>query len=105
MDLEEHYVACACSDFNHVFRFVFDPDDGDLWLEVQLRQWRPWYKRAWIALRYAFGLQQAYGHYDVTVLKSADFARLHALLDRAEAFDRARSAAAALGSLQNKPVL
>lgn len=78
------YFDCDCSDFRHVFRFVLDADDGELWLEVQLNLWLPWYLRLWHAVRYVFGKPRMYGHYDVTALRKDDFARLQALLARAE---------------------
>ena len=62
--LRHVYVDCQCSDFNHVFRFVLDEQDGAVWLEVQLNAWLPWYARLWVALRYLFGKPQAYGHFD-----------------------------------------
>ena len=86
--MEEHFFSCQCSDFRHVFRFVLDEKDGDLWLEVQLNAWEPWYKRAWNALKYVFGQKVAYGYYDTTMVKPEEFDRLRALLDKAEAAHR-----------------
>ena len=99
--LERHYVECQCSDFNHVFRFVLDERDGDLWLEVQLNLWRPWYKRLWSAIRFVFGRPEAYGHFDTTHLREEDYVKLHALLDRSALIKRKTT----LGSPQKKPVL
>ena len=89
--MERHYVECQCSDFNHVFRFVLDEQEGDVWLEVQLNVWLPWYKRLYHAVRYAFGKPKAYGHYDVTLLRDEDFLRLHVLLDKAAVLKCQRS--------------
>jgi hypothetical protein len=83
--MKQEYFDCECSDFNHVFRFVYDDLDGDVWVEVQLRPWQAWYKRLWMAIRYLFGRSPAYGFYDTTMLRDEDFPRFHALLDTAEA--------------------
>lgn len=101
-DLKHEYFECQCSDFNHVFRFVVDENSGEAWLEVQLSTWLPWYKRAWLALRYLFGKTPGYhGHYDVTLLREEDFARLCTLLDRSANAKRR----VALGCPQEKPLL
>lgn len=75
------YVECQCSDFNHVIRFNMSELDGDVYVDVRLNHYEPWYKRAWIALKYVFKQPHAYGHYDVTLLRSEDYQKLHDLLD------------------------
>jgi hypothetical protein len=103
--MEQHYLDCACSDFNHVIRFTFDPEDGEVYLDVRLNAYEPWWKRVWYALRYVFGFKPpAYGHYDCTILRPDDFARLHDLLDRAQLVARQKTVAAAFPSLQDKPL-
>jgi|SRR5579885_805938 len=101
---EENYFDCQCSDFGHTIRFVFDPKDGDVWLEVHLYNWLPWYKRLWAAFLYVIKRHKPYGHYDTTMLRSEDFARLHSLLDRAELKAREVRLAALKGP-QEKPLL
>ena len=102
---EEHFFSCQCSDFGHTIRFNFDPKDGELYLDVYLYNWEPWYKRVWAAVLYVFKKHKPYGHYDCTLLKSEDFARLHSLLDRAEAVQRQQTVAAATQARQEKPLL
>lgn len=102
---EAHHFDCACSDFGHTIRFNLDPKDGELYLDVHLYNWLPWYKRVWAAVQYVFKRHRPYGHYDCTLLKIEDFARLHSLLDRAEAAQKAEAARTALALVQEKPVL
>lgn len=81
--METHYVDCMCSDLNHTFRFTFDPDDGDLWLEVRLHNWMPWYKRVALAAKYVFNRPALkYGHYDTTMIDLGDATRIRELMDR-----------------------
>lgn len=82
MEHDYFYFECQCSDYEHVFRFALDPKDGEVWLDVNLNHCLPWYKRVWIALRYVFKKTEAYGHYDITMLRDDDYKRLHDLLDR-----------------------
>lgn len=101
--MEQHYFECQCSDFNHIFRFGLDEVDGEMWLEVNINPYLPWYKRVWEAVRYVFGRRAAYGHYDVTMLCEKDCIRLGTLLDRAIRIKLRRLKASS--SPQDKPVL
>jgi len=85
----EHFV-CQCSDFGHDIRFVFDPEDGDLWIDVHMHAFDPWYKRIWTSIKYVFNKERQYGDYDTTMLKVEDFPRLRNLLDRAEEAEKGR---------------
>jgi hypothetical protein len=82
--MEVHFFSCECSDFNHIVRFDYDDDDGDLCVTVRLNSWGRWYKRLWSALKYVFGSDTAYGHWDVTILREDDYHKLHDLLDRSK---------------------
>lgn len=99
--MEHRYFDCQCSDFNHVFRFVLDEKDGEVWLEVNLNKYLPWYKRVWEAVRFVFGWEKAYGHYDIVMLREEDYTQLHGLLDRSALIKRKT----ALTSPQEKPLL
>lgn len=88
-DLETTYVDCACKHATHTLRFTLDTEDGDLYTEVQLRQYRRWYERVVMAIKYVFGHQSRYGYYDCTVLDAATYDRLHALLTRSEEIRKA----------------
>lgn len=99
--MEHQYFDCQCGDFNHVFRFVLDEVDGEVWLEININPYLPWYKRVWEAVRYVFGCRPVYGHYDVTLLREEDYHRVHDLLDRSAFIKRQKT----LKGLQEKPLL
>lgn len=82
--METHYVDCQCTHFNHTIRFMLDPSDGELWLEVHMNYCDPWYKRAWNAVRYVFKRTKSYGHFDTTILREEDYDRLRDMLNRSE---------------------
>lgn len=81
--MESHYVECMCTDLGHTVRFSFDPSDGELWLDVHLHRWQPWYKRIVMAFRYVFGFAPSHGHYDTTIIDLGDATRIRDLMDRA----------------------
>lgn len=82
--METEHFDCQCSDFNHTIRFSLDRLDGDVWVDVRLNAYEPWYKRIWLGIKYVFGRPVAYGHYDVTMLKEEDYDRLRDLMNRSE---------------------
>lgn len=78
---------CQCTSDNHVFKFTLDEYSGDieeleLWLSVYLFQYRPWWTRVWVALKYVFGCNCDYGHWDTCQVRDCDVDRLMALLQK-----------------------
>jgi len=84
--------TCSCDAFSHVVRFVFDDEDGDAWIETNVNPYLPWHRRLVEAVRYALGTDPAQQHYDTVVLRNEDLNGLRALLDKAIAASRSRSA-------------
>lgn len=82
--METDHFDCQCSDFNHTFRVTLDPQDGDVYIDVRMNYWEPWYKRIWNAVKYVFKKDTAYGHYDVTLLREEDYDRIRDILKRSE---------------------
>lgn len=82
--METDHFDCQCSDFNHTFRLTLDPQDGEVWLDVRLNHYDPWWKRVWNAVKYVFKRDVAYGHYDVTLLREEDYDRIRDILKRSE---------------------
>ena len=66
------YFDCQCSSAEHTIRFVVDPDDNDIYLEVQLHKTNNIFKRMWLAFKYVCGYSCKYGHWDVTLLGEDD---------------------------------
>jgi len=62
----EEYFTCVCGDFDHTLRFVLDLDrDSEyqfptIYVECQLNEYMPWYKRILIAIKYIFKKTQYY---------------------------------------------
>lgn len=70
------YFECSCGSDEHTIRFVLDKKDKEIYLCVFLNQYRPWWKRIWIALKYVFGYKCKYGHWDNWTMVSTDVERL-----------------------------
>jgi hypothetical protein len=80
--LEPQYFDCACYSSEHTLKFTWDDEDNEIYTEVFLRQYRNFFKRIWIAIKYIFGYKCRYGHWDCFVLQNKDAQRLKCLLDK-----------------------
>lgn len=81
--MEDHYFECACHSPEHRLVFTIDKEEGfeQLYTEVFLHNYRPWYRRIWPALRYVFGYKCKYGHFDTFLMKNEDVPRFRKLID------------------------
>lgn len=70
--LEYVAITCDCKSPRHMVQFVFDPEEGDLYLKFQLARWPGFFSRIWLALKYIFNCADGDGradcHWDVTLL-------------------------------------
>ena len=59
--------------------------EGDelCWVEVQLHQWRPLWKRIYVAIRYVLGYESRYGHWDCSTIDLKEGRKLRNFLDAA----------------------
>lgn len=75
--MKTHYVNCECGDFGHIFRFIVDEEDDQVYLEVVLDARAPLHKRLWRAFLYAINVIPSYGGmYDATLVSRADRQRI-----------------------------
>ena len=80
-----YHYDCLCTSPEHSIRFVLDEweeyQDIDLYLDVQLVQWRNIFKRIWVAIEYVFGKNKS-AHWDGWILNPDDAVGLRNLLDK-----------------------
>lgn len=79
------YLECTCSSTEHVIKIVSEVDAehpklSSITIEVQLSKYAPWHQRVWKAVKYVFGYECKYGHWDVTILNVEEVNKLHMLL-------------------------
>lgn len=81
--IQHRYVECDCHGDEHVLRFAFDPDEGELYTSTFLCHYQRWYKRVWPAIKHIFGYKSRYGHFDNTVISGDNLYELRDIVDHA----------------------
>ena len=76
--MKSDYFECQCMGDEHTLKFVSDKED--IWISMFLNQYRNIFKRIWIAIKYVFGYNCKYGHWDNWVLRPEDLQRLKQLV-------------------------
>lgn len=77
--METHTIHCQCSSDEHHLVYRFDPDERTIYTSVYLHQYRGFWKRVWVAVKYVFGYQSKYGAWDCVDMGPEQVKQLHAL--------------------------
>ena len=82
--MEYIYIECVCTSAEHTMRFMLDDDElyPHIYVEMQLSQSLGFFKRLWRAVKYVFGYECKYGHWDETLLTANEVKKLRDLCDR-----------------------
>lgn len=69
--MSKKYIDCVCSSEEHVVRFIFDIDEdsrfSSIYLGTQLAP-LPFFERVVAAIKYIFGYECKYGHWEETII-------------------------------------
>jgi len=78
-----HFFECICGADEHTLKFVLsmEEDYPEIYTTIFLNQYRSFWKRLWVGIKYIFGYKCKYGHWDVWVLNPGDAERLKGILD------------------------
>lgn len=82
--MTNYYLECACCSNEHLVKLIYDDGTHDipfLAMYVQLIQ-EPWYKRIWKGIKYIFGHQCVYGHWDEFIFDEKTALKFKFLLTR-----------------------
>jgi hypothetical protein len=71
---------CECWHPDHNFFVLYDKVEDEVSVQVKLNHWLPWYKRAWVALKYILGVTTKSGDYDEVLLSVEDRKKLSDIL-------------------------
>lgn len=81
--MEKHWFDCQCSSMEHSFRVTYNENDCEIYIEMRLGTWLPWWRRILNAFRYVFSPGSSrYGHYDEVMLRGEDVGKLINILEK-----------------------
>ena len=80
--MENEFFVCQCLSDEHTLRFIYNPNDNELWTDVYLNQTRGLFGRIWYAIKYVFGYQCKYGAFDCFTFNLSDAPRMKELMEK-----------------------
>src|ERR1700740_2196253 len=81
-DLKTYYFQCDCRSQEHTLGITFDIDEKEMIFEVQLARHHGFFGRVVRALKYVFGYECKYGHWDTTMMSEETFVELYNIMTR-----------------------
>ena len=80
------YLECSCLASEHVVKFCYfvgdELDPPEITIEVQMHQYRSFFRRVVEAIRYIFNISTHYSHWDTTIIDPEDAATLRSYLTK-----------------------
>lgn len=82
--MKEKYLCCECHSLDHLIHFGYWDDDEwpELFITIQLSNYNNFFKRLWCGLKYAFGYECRFGHWDEILLWREKATELRDFLDQ-----------------------
>ncbi len=79
-----YFFECACGSDEHVLRFTLDKQEREIYTSIFLNQYRPLWKRIFVAFGYVLGYKCKYGHWDSWIMREEDVQRLKDMIEEFE---------------------
>lgn len=81
-DNKTYYFQCDCDSQEHTIGIEFDVENKEVCMHVQLARYHGFFGRLKNAIKYLFGYQCKYGHWDTTIMSEQTFMDLYNLMGR-----------------------
>ena len=79
--MDRYLIVCACEDIEHHLIISDDIDERELFLSIHLYQHRSFFQRFLLGVKYIFGIDAKYGHYDTVILNENTIRDLKTILE------------------------
>lgn len=78
------YFECDCGSPEHSIKFIYDTQDEipDLYIVVNLINYRNFWKRLVLGIKYIFGITSKYGYFNEFILRQEDISKLNQLCQK-----------------------
>ena len=81
--MEEKLISCSCHSPEHILVFNVNYEDKEVYTSVFLKQYRSFFQRVWVAVKYIFGYNSKYGHWDCFAADKDKILELKVFFDNA----------------------
>ena len=85
--MKSHWFECSCFTLEHSFRFTYDEEDNELYLDVFLTN-AGWRSRLWQGVKYIFGHKSKYGQHASIIIQEKDLGRLQDLIITKNSYEK-----------------
>ena len=75
------YLECECSSKEHLVVLEYDKEWG-LTLNVQVRQWKGFWRRVWQAIKYVFKGETGQQFWDGMIVRTEDIPKIQEWIDK-----------------------
>ena len=75
-------LICSCFSDEHNLQFTYDEEDKVIYTTIYLHQYRSFFKRVWVAIKYIFGYHCKYGHWDTFNFDPEDYQKIIDLIKK-----------------------
>lgn len=81
--MKDNLFICDCGDIEHNFVVSSNLEDNEkeLYVSIYLSQYRNFFQRVWVAIKYIFGKKSKYGAWDVVILNEENMIRLKKIIE------------------------
>jgi uncharacterized protein (UPF0297 family) len=69
-------LICQCLSPEHTLQFIYDEEDKEIHTRVYLNQYRTFWKRILVAIKYVFGYKCSYGDWDTFIMRQEDLEKI-----------------------------
>lgn len=80
--MENILFICDCCDIEHQMVISHDSQDKEIYISIHLADYKNFFQRLWIGIKYIFGKKSKYGKWDEIILNKDEIIRLKEVLER-----------------------
>jgi len=76
------WFNCECGDAHHSIRFIYDPDECDIFFEFRVNNYKSFWKRLQAAFKYLFNVDNRDASYDTMIVRKDEAQKMIRILQK-----------------------
>jgi ATP-dependent Clp protease ATP-binding subunit ClpA len=81
-DLQMEWFNCECGDNHHAVRLIYDPDEGEVFFEFRVNNYKNFWQRLRAAMKYLFNLDNRDASYDTMIVRKDEAQKMIRILQK-----------------------